>query len=137
MIKKARKVGRNLPIFVWHYYWPVKRKTGKFHQIFWIIFRSDFRVNWKNQNKHSTLNSTLCPNDMNQTLACFICFCAAFHRHFCSEGYRNFCSEAHRNFCMYTTEISVPHTTEISVKSSAKAEETSYYVLKIVKNWNL
>ena len=28
-------------------------------------------------------------------LACFICFCAAFHRHFCSEGYRNFCSEAH------------------------------------------
>ena len=50
-------------------------------------------------------------------LACFFCFCAAFHRNFCSVGYRNFCS--------LTTEISVTHTTELSVKSSAKAEQTS------------
>ena len=58
-------------------------------------------------------------------IACFICFCAAFHRNFCSVGYRNFCSEATEISVTHTTEISVALTTEISVKSSAKAEETS------------
>ena len=32
--------------------------------------------------------------------ACFIYFCAAFHRNFFSDEYRNFCSESfYRNFC--------------------------------------
>ena len=26
------------------------------------------------------------------TIACFICYCAAFHRNFCSVVYRNFCT---------------------------------------------
>ena len=29
--------------------------------------------------------------------ACFICFCAAFHRNFCSEGYRNLCEKQRKS----------------------------------------
>ena len=29
--------------------------------------------------------------------ACFICFCAAFHRNFCSVGYRNFCEKQRKS----------------------------------------
>ena len=41
--------------------------------------------------------------------------------------YRNFCSEATEISVTHTTEISVIHTTEIFVKSSAKAEESSFW----------
>ena len=33
----------------------------------------------------------------NKILACFICFCAAFHRNFCNPHYRNFCEKQHKS----------------------------------------
>ena len=30
-------------------------------------------------------------------LACFLCFCAAFHRNFCAPHYRNFCEKQRKS----------------------------------------
>ena len=67
---------------------------------FWKLIY--YKIQVQNVKKISQFNLKLLINV--KTLACFICFCAAFHRNFCSRG------------------------TEISVKSSAKADETSNFL---------